>query len=88
MAGVSHDEMVNDFNFQKLPGADQITGDLDVRLAWSGVAAGMVVLCNAPSYVQLPIVGADITPVFRREDGLWMRMSHPSPAVLSAEFAR
>ena len=80
--------MVHHFDLQDLTSPDQIPRHFDVRLARRRVTARMIVLCNAPSYVQLPIVGADITPVFRREDVLWMRMSHPSPAVLSGEFAR
>ena len=80
--------MVHHFDLQDLTRPDQIPRHFDVRLARRRVTARMIVLCNAPSYVQLPIVGADITPVFRREDVLWMRMSHPSPAVLSGEFAR
>ena len=80
--------MIHHFDLQDLTSPDQIPRHLDVRLARRRVAARVIVLCNAPSYVQLPIVGADITPVFRREDVLWMRMSHPSPAVLSGEFAR
>ena len=80
--------MVHHFDLQDLTSPDQIPRHCDVRLARRRVTARMIVLCNAPSYVQLPIVGADITSVFRRDDVLWMRMSHPRPAVLIWEFAR
>ena len=35
--------MVEDFDAEQLAGPDQIPGHADVALAWSGVAAGMVV---------------------------------------------
>ena len=88
MVLVTDDHMVNQLDLQQLTGASQIAGHFDVGLRWGAFTTGMIVLCNAPSYVQLPIVGADITSVFRRDDVLWMRMSHPRPAVLIWEFAR
>jgi len=36
--GPAHDEMVEHFNFQELPGPDQVTRHLDVRLAGRWVA--------------------------------------------------
>ena len=80
--------MVHHFDLQDLTSPDQIPRHFDVCFRGIGMTARMIVLCNAPSYVQLPIVGADITSVFRRDDVLWMRMSHPRPAVLIWEFAR
>ena len=82
------DNVVQYFDLEHLAGTNQVTCDFDICLGWIGMTTWMVVLCNAPSYVQLPIVGADITSVFRRDDVLWMRMSHPRPAVLIWEFAR
>ena len=63
--------MVEDFNLEKLAGADQIAGDLDVRLTRQRIPAGMIVLCEAPSYVQSPIGGADVNS-FHRDGGGWL----------------
>ena len=52
--------MVDQLDFQQLPGANEIACHLDVGLGRGAFAARVVVLCNAPSYVQLPIVWADI----------------------------
>ena len=38
MAGIAQDHMVKDFDFQKLPGADEVAGYLDIRFAWARVA--------------------------------------------------
>ena len=84
----ANNDVIQNFDLEHLTGPNQVTCDFDICLGWIGMTTWMVVLCNAPSYVQLPIVGADITSVFRRDDVLWMRMSHPRPAVLIWEFAR
>jgi hypothetical protein len=49
--------MVEDFDFQKLASADEVAGNLDVGFTGGRVAARVVVLCAAPVYVQLAVVG-------------------------------
>ncbi len=51
MVGISNDDVVEDFDFEKLAGSDEIAGDFDVRLGRSWFAARMIVLCGAPIYV-------------------------------------
>jgi len=53
--------MVKDFDFQKLPGTDEVTRHLDVRIAWRGVPRWMIMLCEAPVNVQE--AGASRAPV-------------------------
>ena len=43
MAGVSDNDVVENFNFQKLTCSDEIAGDFNVRLGWSWNAARMIV---------------------------------------------
>ena len=43
MSAVADDDVIADFDFQQLAGANQIARDFDVRLRWRGLAAGMVV---------------------------------------------
>ena len=31
MVGISNDDVVEDFDFEKLPGSDEVAGDFDVR---------------------------------------------------------
>jgi len=52
IAGISHYDVVENFDFQKLARSDEITSDFDVRLGWRRIAARMIVLCGAPIYVQ------------------------------------
>ena len=37
MLATSDDYVVEDFDFQQLPGANQVAGDFDVRLGWSRI---------------------------------------------------
>ena len=39
VVGRPHDDVVEDLDFEELPGPDQIARDLDVRLGWGGIAA-------------------------------------------------
>ena len=50
-AGDAHYYMVEDFDFQKLTGADEVAGDFDVRFTGGGFSARVIVLCEARSYV-------------------------------------
>ena len=43
MVLITDDDMVNQFEFQKLTGANQITGHFDVRLAGARLPAGVIV---------------------------------------------
>ena len=52
--------MIEKFNLQKLAGADEIAGHFDVGFARGGVAGGVIVLCDAPVYVQSGVPGADV----------------------------
>jgi len=52
LVGISNDDVVEDFDFEKLAGSDEIAGDFDVRLGRSWFTARMIVLCGAPIYVQ------------------------------------
>jgi hypothetical protein len=49
---MSLDDMIENFDFQKLTCSDEITGDFYVCLGWSRITARMIVLCDAPVYVQ------------------------------------
>ena len=48
MAGVANHYMVEHFDLQKLTGADEVAGDLDVGFARGRITARMIVLCEAP----------------------------------------
>jgi len=50
--GEADDDVVQHLDFEELAGADQVARDLDVRLRRGRVAAGMIVLCEVPIYVQ------------------------------------
>ncbi len=39
MIGISHDDVVENVDFEKLACSDEITGDFDVRLRWSRITA-------------------------------------------------
>jgi hypothetical protein len=39
MIWISNDDVVENFDFEKLTGSNEITGDFDVRFRWSGFAA-------------------------------------------------
>jgi hypothetical protein len=42
VAGISHDDVVEDFDFKKLASSNEITGDFDVGLGRFGLSARMV----------------------------------------------
>lgn len=44
--------MVEDFDAEELPGADEVARDLDVRLTGSRIPTGMIMLCEVRIYVQ------------------------------------
>ena len=43
MAGIAHDDVVENFDFEKLARSNEVASDLDVRFGRRGVAARMVV---------------------------------------------
>src|SRR5882762_9193564 len=43
VAGMADDNVVENFDFQKLTRSDEIAGDLDIRLGWSRITARMIV---------------------------------------------
>lgn len=55
MVGLADNYMVEHFHFEKLPGADEVAGEFNIRLGRRRVAARVVVLCGAPVYVQSPL---------------------------------
>jgi len=50
---LTEDDVVGDFDFEKLTGSDQIPRHPDICCARSWVAAWMIVLCGVRIYVQL-----------------------------------
>ena len=44
VAGIAHDDVVENFDFEKLARTNEVASDLDVRFGRRGVAARMVVL--------------------------------------------
>ena len=52
MVLIADDHMVNQLNLQELTGTLQIPRHFDVRLGRGAFTAGMIMLCEAPSYVQ------------------------------------
>ena len=43
MAGMSHDNVIENFDFQKLTGSNEIPSDFDVCLRWSRITTRMIV---------------------------------------------
>ena len=39
MAGIAHDDVVENFDFEKLSGSNEVASDFDVRLGWSRIRA-------------------------------------------------
>ena len=52
VVGMAYDDVVENFDFQKLTCANEITGDFNVRLGRSRISARVIVLCGAAIYVQ------------------------------------
>ncbi len=78
MALETNDYVIKDVDFEQLAGADKVAGYLDVALRGRGIAARMVMLCDAPSYVQCLVGGAYIDKESAAKGVLWMRINHPS----------
>ena len=37
VAGIANDDVVEDFDLEKLAGADEVAGDFDVSFRWCGI---------------------------------------------------
>ena len=53
MIGISHDDVVENVDFEKLACSDEVACNLNVRLRWGRVPARMIVLCGGFVYVEL-----------------------------------
>ena len=43
VVGVANDDVIENFDFEKLARSNEVTGDFDVRLGWSRLTARMIV---------------------------------------------
>lgn len=43
MTGIANNDVVENFDFQKLTRSNEVTGDFDVGLGWGGFTARMIV---------------------------------------------
>ncbi len=86
MVGIANDNVVEDFDLEKLSRSNEVTSDFDVRFGRSWLAARMIVLCEVTSYVQCPIAGADITTNSTTKGVLWMPMNHSVEVNLTTLF--
>ena len=50
--GVTHDDMVEQFNPENVGSFPELAGHLDIGRAGSRITAGMIMLCCVPSYVE------------------------------------
>jgi len=55
MIWVSNDDVVEDFDFEKLTGSNEVSGNFDVRFRWSWITARVRMLCGASIYVRAPL---------------------------------
>jgi hypothetical protein len=88
MVGISHDDVIENFDFQELTSSNEVTGDFDVSFGRSWLAARMIVLCEAPSYVQSPIGGTDVNAGSTTKGVLCLRANHSNGLTRTRPFAR
>ena len=43
VAGIAYDDVIENFDFEKLARSNEVTGDFDVGLGWSRLTARMIV---------------------------------------------
>ena len=79
--------MVEHFDLQKLTGADEVAGDLDVGFARRRIAARMVVLCDARSYVQSRIGNTGVNSVSTAKGALCNALTHSNEQNRARWFA-
>jgi hypothetical protein len=60
--------VVENFDFEELPGSNEVTGDFYVRFRWRWITTRVRMLCGAPVYVQSMGGGTDVNS-FRRDGG-------------------
>lgn len=77
-AGAADDDVIEQFHLEQLSGPDEIARGADVRLAGRWVAAGMAVLCGAPSYVQPLVGGTDFMAGSSAKGALWNNLILPT----------
>jgi len=63
---LTQDEVIKDFDLHELPSTDEIPRHSDVGLGRTGITAGMVMLCDQPSYVQRVGASSSKRPVWSR----------------------
>ena len=87
MDGIAHDYVVENFNFQQLACSNEITSDFDVCLGWSRITARMIVLCDAPVYVQLVVPGGEAPALLRRKGVSCLKANHSCGLAGTQPFA-
>jgi hypothetical protein len=75
MIRIADDHVVKHLDFQELTRADKIAGNFDISLRRLRLSRRMVVLCDAPSYVQCSALDTRMPPVSRAKGMLWIRLS-------------
>ena len=85
---IADDDVVEDFDLHHLAGADQIAGDFDVSFRWRGISGRVIVLCDAPVYVE-SVVGGTTLPAGPKGKGvLWKEMIPSKPPTFTRLSAR
>ena len=67
MVRTPDDYVVENFDFEKLASSNEVAGDLDVRFRRTRITAGMVVLCEAPVYVQFGLIRVSPTALWQSD---------------------
>ena len=52
MFAMANNHVVKHFNFEELTSPDEVAGNADIRLRGRWLAAGVIMLCEVPIYVQ------------------------------------
>jgi len=84
---IANDDVVENFDFEKLTGSNEVTGDFYVRFRWGGISARVRMLCEAPTYVQLPVGGADAGVGAKGKGVLCLKANHFSGPSRTRPFA-
>jgi hypothetical protein len=61
MIRIPHDNVVHNIDLEQLTAPNEIACDFDVSFGRTRIATGMVMLCDAPVYVQSRGRGAEIS---------------------------
>ena len=65
-SALSQNKVIEDFDLQELPSADEVPRHSDVGLGRTGITAGMVMLCDQAGYVQRGGASSSKRPVWLR----------------------